>query len=411
MNRLTDEEKVHIEYPISDEPTRKETADTDHSFPTSSTSAHNTHGHTNTSEDETFGASDGWAKMSSYLREYDEMRVRDTKEDIDTLLTFAGLFSAVLTAFVLVSYTSFQPDNSTLSVQLLYQISMQLGAMSSNETQQLLLPDLPVYDPPASAFRINGIWFASLTCSLVTASLGMLVKQWLRQYMAGEMISPKERCRVRHFRNQGIVRWRVFEVAAFLPMLLQIALILFFIGMLDFLRLADETMCWILSGIVAVYLLFFVTTMVSPLFSAQSPFKTPLFRSLPAVSRRLMGKIARSLYRHLLHVPHHEAPIEEAELRKRNDWDVEMIVAADATFMDPQFFDNIQLCMRDFDGARRVTCIHQLIEHRVGATLPSLHTAEFAFWRLSWTERRAAVSTLIDAIHTPLVAAIEGRRR
>ena len=98
-------------------------------------------------------------------------------------------------------------------------------------------------------------------------------------------------------------------------------------------------------------------------------------------------------------------------MRKRNDLDVEMIVAADATFVDPQFFDNLQLCMRDFESTRIVMCVRRLLEQRVGNSITSLNQAEFAFWRLSWSERVTAVSILLDSIHVPIMAAIEGQRR
>ncbi|THH28626.1 hypothetical protein EUX98_g5562 [Antrodiella citrinella] len=351
--------------------------------------------------------------MSRYLRDYDEERVKDSKEDIDTLLVFAGLFSAVLTAFIIVSYALLQPDTSTLTVQLLAQISMQLsaGGVGMNGTLPLISASNASFQPPASALRINGLWFASLTFSLITASLGMLVKQWLREYMAGEMISAKERCRVRHFRNRGIVRWRVFEIAAFLPMLLQLSLILFFVGMLDFIRLADSTLCWIIASIVSLYLLFYASTTVSPIFSARSPFKTPLLKPVFSAVRNLLKQTKLYFTRHFLHVTDYAIPFEEHQMRKRNDLDVEMIMAADATFMDPQFFDNVQLCVRDLESTTIITCVRLLMEQRVGSPLASLRTAEFAFWRLSYSERLTAVSMLFDTVHAPLLAALEGRRK
>ena len=319
----------------------------------------------------------------------------------------------MLTAFVLVSYTFLQPDNSALTVQLLLQISTQLGTISNGTLPNLPTlpsPSLTAFNPPASAFRINGLWFASLTLSLITASLGMLVKQWLREYMAGEMISPKERCRVRHFRTQGVVRWRVFEIAAFLPMLLQLSLILFFIGMLYFIRLGDATICWAISSIVALYMLFYATTTISPVFSAQSPFKTSLLKPIFSGARAVLERIKRHVARQFFRLSNYDMPPEEHQMRKRNDFDVEMIIAADATFMDPQFFDNIQFCVRDLESTRTVACVRRLMEQRVGSSIPSLTEAEFAFWRLSHTERLTAASILLDTLSRPVLAAFERQR-
>ncbi|KIP02589.1 hypothetical protein PHLGIDRAFT_78932, partial [Phlebiopsis gigantea 11061_1 CR5-6] len=124
--------------------------------------------------------------MDSVVREADEKKVKDCKEDIDTLLVFAGLFSAVLTAFVIESYQNLQPDPSTRVIELLAQISSQLSSYAltaefANSTAQAI-SQIDVFKPSPSMVKVNALWFASLICSLVTASLGMLVKQWLREY-------------------------------------------------------------------------------------------------------------------------------------------------------------------------------------------------------------------------------------
>ncbi|KAI0821282.1 hypothetical protein BC629DRAFT_442168 [Irpex lacteus] len=58
------------------------------------------------------GQPTGWAAVAASVREYDEDRIKSTKEDIDTLLVFAGLFSAVLTAFLIESYQRLLPDTA-----------------------------------------------------------------------------------------------------------------------------------------------------------------------------------------------------------------------------------------------------------------------------------------------------------
>ena len=78
------------------------------------------------------------------------------------------------------------------------------------------LGDAPLFRAPAFAVQVNVLWFASLTFSLMTASFGMLVKQWLREYMTMDYIPPQ----ARHFWYPGIRDWKVSEVAAALPVLL-----------------------------------------------------------------------------------------------------------------------------------------------------------------------------------------------
>ena len=96
------------------------------------------------------------------------------------------------------------------------------------------LPALPPFQAPPEDIRVNVLWFASLTLSLMTASFGMLVKQWLREFLAVEVPSPQARLRIRHFREPQILQWRVYEIVACLPLLLQLSLALFFLGLCYF---------------------------------------------------------------------------------------------------------------------------------------------------------------------------------
>ncbi|KAI0691122.1 hypothetical protein BC835DRAFT_1249854, partial [Cytidiella melzeri] len=56
----------------------------------------------------------------------DERKIKDYKEDIDTFLVFAGLFSAVLTAFLVESYQGLQQDPMEVMVALMQQVLSKL---------------------------------------------------------------------------------------------------------------------------------------------------------------------------------------------------------------------------------------------------------------------------------------------
>ena len=141
--------------------------------------------------------------MATTVREVDAEKVKNTKEDIDTLLVFvriaflvgftikftahrlsgqAGLFSAVVTTFVIAVYPSLQPSDNDEIVFLLRQ-SLTINYTMSNGFLNSTVPfptTLP-FEAPLWALRVNGLWFASLIVSLSTASIGMLVKQWLTE--------------------------------------------------------------------------------------------------------------------------------------------------------------------------------------------------------------------------------------
>ena len=95
----------------------------------------------------------------------------------------AGLFSAVLTAFIVEAYRLLQRDSSQDSVQILLQISQQLAGLSVNPgfTNSTLSPaDLPSFDPDTNLVWTNALWFCALILSIISASLGMLVKHDVR---------------------------------------------------------------------------------------------------------------------------------------------------------------------------------------------------------------------------------------
>ncbi|KAH8101882.1 hypothetical protein BXZ70DRAFT_999734 [Cristinia sonorae] len=199
------------------------------------------------------------------MTRYDEVKIKDCKEDMDTLLVFA--------AFVIELYRALQVDPNEMTFLIVTQISQQLNSFSINSgfvnsTHPFLLT-APHFQPSASSIRINVLWFCSLVCSLVTASLAMLVKQWLREYQSQENISPLSRSRIRYWRNLGLVQFRVLEIAAFLPLLLQLALILFFAGLCLFLQDLNPTVGWVVTAFIMAWFVLYVTTTVAPTFSSR----------------------------------------------------------------------------------------------------------------------------------------------
>ncbi|KAJ7222981.1 hypothetical protein B0H12DRAFT_291870 [Mycena haematopus] len=62
------------------------------------------------------------ARRSGTTRHWESWR-----SDMDGLLIFAGLFSAILTAFLIESYKTLSPDSGDTTVLLLAQISLQLS--------------------------------------------------------------------------------------------------------------------------------------------------------------------------------------------------------------------------------------------------------------------------------------------
>ena len=252
---------------------------------------------------------------------HDEDMVADFADDIDTLLVFvsapqierereaetlcirqAGLFSAVLTAFLAVSIALLQPDNSQLSVQLLSLIALQNGAPSSmqaflNATAESL-PATTTFQAPTSVVAINALWFTSLVLGLATALLGILAKKWCREYLRWHSViaSARENVLVRQLRFDAWERWRVPSCIAFIPAFLEIALVLFLVGLIIFVpTFANRSLTIVLSVVIASALLSAVALTLLPVFFRLCPFQTPTgwaFVRLAGFLRRKFWQLA-----------------------------------------------------------------------------------------------------------------------
>ncbi|THG95081.1 hypothetical protein EW026_g6501 [Hermanssonia centrifuga] len=282
----------------------------------------------------------GWPEMAETLRQVDEDKVKDYKEDIDTLLVFAGLFSGVLTAFLIQSSQSLSEDTSVTAVTFLRQISAQTSSYSFNagffnSTVHPLAENLPPFVAAPSAVRINALWFASLTLALVTASFAMLVKQWLREYLSAESTSAKARIRIREFRSIGLQDWKVFEIAAILPLLLQISLGLFFIGLCLFSWSAHAGIGYTTTPIVIGWAFLFFNATLAPMISARCPYKTTLLKRAMQTLRRMLcsSRFLRTFYCGPMK-GEGLYPLEERDAAADDGIDIAILTTADAILLD-----------------------------------------------------------------------------
>ncbi|PBK88552.1 hypothetical protein ARMGADRAFT_937155, partial [Armillaria gallica] len=175
-----------------------------------------------------------WSIYNEEAADFDANMLAEWRDTIDVLLVFAGLFSAVLTTFVVQTSQSMQPDYNQASAILLLEI---LKTTASNGSQ-ISIPSSPTdfFSVSRSDEWVNSLWFVSLTLSLITALVAVLVKQWLHQYVTiVSDSSARERARIRHLRYAGLQTWQVPMIIGLLPILLHASLALFFAGLAIFL--------------------------------------------------------------------------------------------------------------------------------------------------------------------------------
>ncbi|KZV81072.1 hypothetical protein EXIGLDRAFT_575789, partial [Exidia glandulosa HHB12029] len=147
-----------------------------------------------------------------------------------------GLFSAVVTSFLIESYQRLDFDTEGFIVNALY----ALVAAQNGTNGSLVLPTPPplTLSPSVATRWINGLWFMSLLLALAVDLLSILVKQWLRQYKArnsASAASPRQWVHRREYLYQALVTYRVADLISVLPLLLHVALFLFLAGSVAFL--------------------------------------------------------------------------------------------------------------------------------------------------------------------------------
>ncbi|KZV89696.1 hypothetical protein EXIGLDRAFT_617875, partial [Exidia glandulosa HHB12029] len=117
-----------------------------------------------------------WKVYRAQATLHDNALLEGWNGTLDILLIFAGLFSAVITAFLVESYPSLQFDKDGFTVNALYALVVAHNTTGSIPALPLPAP-VTVY-PSTTSQWINGLWFTSLVVTLSASLLCILVKQW-----------------------------------------------------------------------------------------------------------------------------------------------------------------------------------------------------------------------------------------
>ncbi len=291
------------------------------------------------------------------------------------------------------------------------QISLQL-ANPSNQPLNISISGAvpPTFEPSANDIRVNVLWFASLTFSLMTASFAILVKQWLREYLAVEYPSPQARLRIRHHRYPELLRWKVFEIAALLPLLQQLALALFFIGLCYFTASVHESVGHTTLPLVAGWAFCFTVATLLPVFLPRCPYKTTLLKSLhvyilrgleqilpritprlprPSYHQRVIDLLRRRtkqlLDRLRLYIGKYRSRHDEQYIIMQDDQDIKILSSVDVIQLNDELLSTTILeSLQQIHGPRWidiVAFVYELLNHRGYpvvsprnfSTIPPLH--------------------------------------
>ncbi|KAF7344266.1 hypothetical protein MVEN_01717900 [Mycena venus] len=217
-----------------------------------------------------------WAVYISEAEKYDKALVNSWRSDMDSLLIFAGLFSASLTAFLIESYGTLTQDQGDATIAVLMQISRQISASGNSSSVELPMPS--VFRPSAAALTCNTLWFISLGLSLSCALIATLVEQWARDFIQKTDMRPSPiiRARIFSYLYYGIRRFNMHAVVELIPLLLHISVILFFAGLVAFLHPVNSAIMAVAAALLLIILSIYGYLTVLPIFHSDCPFRTPL---------------------------------------------------------------------------------------------------------------------------------------
>lgn len=169
-------------------------------------------------------------------------------------------------------------------MKLLSRISTQLESFAFRDgyfnSTTSALPPPPPFEPENSALTINILWFLSLIFSLAAALFGIMVKQWLREYLRwhSKLASARENVMVRQVRFEAWNDWNTDATISCIPALLEVALVFFVCGLVVFVWSLDRFLVLFISVTVAIFLSIVTSFIVLPAIFKRCPYKSPTAR-------------------------------------------------------------------------------------------------------------------------------------
>jgi hypothetical protein len=141
------------------------------------------------------------------------------------------------------------------------------------------LPESPnpgPFEPEPAFININGLWFSSLGLTLSSALGGVLAKGWISKYSSTSVRKTSKDACTRMLRSTRIREWGVGGIITTISLLIQIALVLFFLGLGYLLWDTPNRIKIVVVTLMSITgVCYVITTFLSMVFPA-CPLQTPL---------------------------------------------------------------------------------------------------------------------------------------
>ncbi|KAG2341018.1 hypothetical protein BDR05DRAFT_888993 [Suillus weaverae] len=222
-----------------------------------------------------------WGVYKRVAEEHDSEFLERYTSDMDGVLIFSGLFSAVSTGFIVAMESNLSPNPSDTTNALLKQI-VQIGLGNFADAGSTPAEPASTWSPAAPTLKIQMIAYASLSISLLAAFGAVLGKQWLGYYKSNRYGrgSQEQRGKRRQVQFDGLVTWYFDAVVQSFPVLLQISLLLFGIALGAKMWYEQPSIAWVIIATTVFGFLFYCLTVMACLISPACPFQTPISTTL-----------------------------------------------------------------------------------------------------------------------------------
>ena len=164
------------------------------------------------------------------------------------------MFSAIITASLITSFSNLQPDYQQQSALLLYQL------LNGRDASLASLSDpTALFKPSGPSIAVTCLWAASLFMSCAASLGALLCKKWQAQYNnnADPAIDLLRACRRQvHFTT---FQWWDKHAAALLPPLLLQSVLLFFIGCFIFAWQLNKVVATVYTSLGIIFFIIYMT--------------------------------------------------------------------------------------------------------------------------------------------------------
>ncbi|KAG8694358.1 hypothetical protein FRC08_008544 [Ceratobasidium sp. 394] len=213
-----------------------------------------------------------WQLYVDEAKEHDNELVESKNKNLDVMLLFATLFSAILTAFIIESVKLLRQDQAEVAIAIGLTIAKSLQPIEQGVPQVQSPIERPPFSAPLTARWISGLWFTALSLSLAAGVVAMLAKEWLTAFVASRPRPPRSYALTHQARLKGLKKWRTFHIIDLLPSMLHLSLLLFSLGLAIYLWTLDTAIAIAEIAVASATLVFYLGTAASAAMYESCPF-------------------------------------------------------------------------------------------------------------------------------------------